>query len=150
MTAVAVDTNVLVYAVDADAPQHGPSRALADAAVQGKISAAVFPQVLLEFYAVVTDPRRVRSPLEPRAAWQQVEALSAVFRVLDPGSKALAFLGEELRRCPLKGGAVFDAFLVAQMRASGLSILVTYNLRDFAGYEGVRAVTPEALAPGNC
>ena len=54
-----VDTNVLVYALDADAPHHAVARALLEAAREGSSSLYVTPQILCEFYSIVTNARRV-------------------------------------------------------------------------------------------
>ena len=63
---ILLDANVLVYAVNADAPQHNATRAILDAALAGTIPGALVPQVLLEFFAVVTNARRVQAPLRQR------------------------------------------------------------------------------------
>ena len=61
-----IDTNVLVYALDADAPQHATSRALLEAARAGQATLYVTSQILCEFYAVVTNPRMIRSTISAR------------------------------------------------------------------------------------
>jgi len=139
------DTNVLVYAVDLEAPQHPASRALVEAVAEGRIKGAVVSQVLLEFYAVVTDRRRVRQPLQPEEAWEQVVSLNGIFRVLDAGPRAFEYLKTLLAASGVKGGDIFDAYLVAQMKALEISLLCTYNTRDFTGYDGIVARTPEEI-----
>jgi uncharacterized protein len=57
-----VDTNVLVYALDADAPQHAAARALLDAARDEGATLFVTSQILYEFYSILTNPRRVPKP----------------------------------------------------------------------------------------
>ena len=49
-----LDTNILVHAMNKDATQHGACRALLDRAVAGEIPLGVAPQVLFEYFAVVT------------------------------------------------------------------------------------------------
>lgn len=51
-----VDTNVLVYAADKTCPFHQSAKTLRDKGVAGKSSLCVCPQVLNEFFAIVTDP----------------------------------------------------------------------------------------------
>jgi predicted nucleic acid-binding protein len=63
-----VDANVLVYAVDADAPQHAASRALLQAAHDSSTTLYVTSQVLCEFYSIVTNARRVPKPRSPADA----------------------------------------------------------------------------------
>ena len=63
-----LDTNVLVYAADAGSPLHDTARQLRDRGVRGEIPLVVSPQVLLEFFAVITHPRRVQTPRSPQEA----------------------------------------------------------------------------------
>jgi predicted nucleic acid-binding protein len=50
-----IDANVLVYALDADAPQHAASRALLEAARDPSTTLYVSSQILCEFYSIVTN-----------------------------------------------------------------------------------------------
>ena len=142
---ILVDTNVLVYAVNIDAPRHESSRALVEAVQAKRMHCVLAPQVLLEFFAIITDPRRVAKPLEPQAAREQVRLLGAIFPVLDRCRQALDYFQEALAEKNVTGGDVFDAFLVARMRAGGIASICTYNVKDFAGYKGIEARTPEAF-----
>ena len=142
---ILIDTNVLVYAINADAPQHGAARAFVEAARAGRWRCGLVPQVLLEFFAVVTDKRRVASPLAPAAALEQVAVWRAIFPVFEVGEEALDHLTGVLAERAAKGGGIFDAWLVAQMRAAGMETICTYNRGDFTGYEGIRPVAPEEM-----
>lgn len=141
-----LDTNVLVYALNADAPQHAASRLVVDAALDRRVSVALVPQVLLEMFAIVTDSRRFPNPLTVPLAWEQVEALMAGLPVVEVGRDALRNLGHRLAERQVAGAAVFDAFLGAQMRAHGIATVCTYDTGGFAGLPGIEALTPEALA----
>jgi len=63
-----LDTNVIVYAADEDSPFHGGACSLRERGLTEKVSLCICPQVLSEFYAIVTDPKRVRSPISQREA----------------------------------------------------------------------------------
>ncbi len=143
---ILVDTNVLVYAVNSDAPQHAACRSLVEAVRAGALQCALVPQILLEFHAIVTDTRRVAKPLEAAQAREAIESLRSLFTVLDAGRDALGLLPEVMAEKPSVGGEVFQPWLVAQMRVLGIDRICTYNAKDFAGYKGIRAVTPEELA----
>jgi predicted nucleic acid-binding protein len=56
------DTNVPIYALDAEAPHHTAARTLLEAARDGSTTLCATPQILSEFYAVVTNARRVAKP----------------------------------------------------------------------------------------
>jgi predicted nucleic acid-binding protein len=70
-----VDTKVLVYALDADAPQHEAARALLEAGREASTTLFVTAQILCEFYSIVTNPRRVS---KPRSAADAVAAISGL------------------------------------------------------------------------
>jgi predicted nucleic acid-binding protein len=140
---ILVDTNVLVYAVNSDAPKHTSCRALVEAVRAGEVQCALVPQVLLEFHAIVTDGRRVTRPLAPETAQEVVRALRGFFPVLDACREALEYLPVVVVEKGISGGDIFDAWLVAQMRVLGIDRICTYNAKDFMGYTGIRAVRPE-------
>jgi len=68
-----VDANVLVYAFDANAPQHSASRTLLDAGRAGTTTLYVTSQALCEFYSIVTNSRRV---LKPRTVADAIAAIA--------------------------------------------------------------------------
>ena len=73
-----VDTNVLVYSASLSALQHEPSRALLDS----EIKLCITPQVLAEFYAVATNPRRVTVPFSASEARAIIEELISRLEIL--------------------------------------------------------------------
>lgn len=74
-----IDANVLVYAVNGDAPQHGPSRALLDEARVPFTKLYVSSQILCEFYSIVTNSRRVPNPRSPEEARQAISGFPRFF-----------------------------------------------------------------------
>ena len=66
--AVLIDTNVPADAAGRSSPFYSESRAFRDRGPNGAYLPCVTPQILFEFYAVVTDPRRVGPPLSPEDA----------------------------------------------------------------------------------
>jgi len=77
-----IDANVLVYAMDADAPQHAASRALLDVARDTSATLYVTSQILCEFYSIVTNARRVPKPRSPADALSAISGLLAFLHVL--------------------------------------------------------------------
>ena len=143
---ILVDTNVVVYAINQDAPQHTASRALIEAVRAGDLPCTLVPQILLEFFAIVTDGRRVARPLDTAMALDQIRVLQSIFPVRDVCREALSHLPRVLAsQARMKGGDVFDAWLVAQMLAMDINRICTYNGKDFLGYDMIRPVTPEEL-----
>jgi predicted nucleic acid-binding protein len=88
-----VDTNVLVYALFPAMRDYAASRALLDTAKAAGTNLYVAPQNLIEFFAVVTDPRRVSHPRTPDEALQAIDDLLAL-----PGLALLPVPGDLITR----------------------------------------------------
>ncbi len=145
---ILLDTNVLVYAINEDSPQHPKARAVVTAALEGAIPGVLVPQVLLEAFAVLTDRRRVKEPLAPEEAWAVLDRLCSGLRVLPVERGALDLMVELVSLRRPEAQEVFDVFLVAQMRAAGISTVCTYDLDGFRAYPGIVALTPDDLLAG--
>src|SRR3989338_3071859 len=72
-----LDTNILVYAYNADSEYHAACRALLDRAIRGELNICLAPQILFEFFAVVTNLARVTKPIIP------IEALAEMTKLVD-------------------------------------------------------------------
>lgn len=57
-----LDTNILVYAADKNSSFYQASISLRDKGLKGDIPLCICPQTLSEFFAIVTDPKRVEQP----------------------------------------------------------------------------------------
>jgi predicted nucleic acid-binding protein len=137
-----VDTNVLVYALDADSPQHAASRALLEAAKDRSTSLYVTLQILCEFYSVVTNARRVSKPQSPADALSAISGLLGFLHVLPVPAQAVEALAGLLRRHPVTGGDIFDLQIIATMQANGLRRIYTFNTDDFEAFSELSVVTP--------
>jgi uncharacterized protein len=63
------DRNLLLYAVDREAPDHATASRRWNATLSGRESVGLAWTVLLGFIRLTTNARVVRSPLSPEAAW---------------------------------------------------------------------------------
>jgi len=140
-----VDTNVLVYAFFEEAEHHHSALRLLHEAQDREVALCIAPQVLAEFYAVITDARRVTAPYRPEEALEiMIDEILAM-----PGMSLLSVPGDIvnrwaalLKRHPVTRGAVFDAQLVATMLANGVSRIYTYDRSHFERFEELEVLTP--------
>jgi predicted nucleic acid-binding protein len=137
-----VDANVLVYAFDAEAPQHLASRNLLDAARIGATTLFVTSQVLCEFYAIVTNSRRVLKPRSSADAIAAVTDLLSFLHVLPIPARSVEGWIDLLRRRPVTGGAVFDLQIVAAMLANSVKHIYTFNTDDFKPFSEIEHLMP--------
>jgi uncharacterized protein len=116
-----IDANILIYAVNSDAPQHAASRILLEAALDPAAQLHVTSQILCEFYSVITNPRRIAVASSSSEAAQMILDLLDLpgLHVMAAPAQAVNGLMELLKRHPVTGGGVFDLQIVATMAVSG-------------------------------
>lgn len=141
---ILIDTDVLIYAIQGDAPQHEASRRLVEAALRGSPLACLFPQVLLEFFAVMTDSRHLEKPVTSDEGLDLVRGYSSQLPVLQPSPAALNILLSLVSELGVRGQRIFDSSLVAQMMDAGIETICTYNTKDFINY-AIAARTPDEI-----
>ncbi len=140
---VFLDTNVLVYARFDDSPGHAQTVAFLQRLAEAGAEACISSQVLAEFYAVVTSPRRVRRPLAPAEAAQATRSyLDTGISVLYPSETTLRLALQLASARGVQGQAIFDAFIVATMLDHGVRTIVTANEADFRAFEGLTVLNP--------
>jgi predicted nucleic acid-binding protein len=131
-----VDTNVVLYADDADA---GDKRAVARALLTRLLSegsAVVSIQVLQEYFSAAT--RRLRLPAD--AARGRVEALDRLDVVALAAVDVLAAI--DLHR--LHSLSIWDALIVRAALISGCRILYSEDLQSGRRFENLEVVNPFA------
>jgi len=139
-----LDTNILVYAADQASPFHEPSRRLRNQGANGDILVAVSPQILLEFFAVITSPKRVQNPRTKEEAIEEVEkyAQSKHIRKIYPGSDILDRVLTLLKKYEATRQEIFDLHFVATMLSNDMRRLYTYNRDHFTKFTEVEVLTP--------
>lgn len=139
-----LDTNILVYAIDASSPHHVASRAVLDRAQSPDAALCVSPQSLTEFFSLVTNPRRVSSPISTEDALAAVEALLALpgLEVLPVPLDVVTRWIELCRLHPVKGAEIYDLQIVAVMLGNNVKRICTLNGSDFAPFSEIAVETP--------
>jgi predicted nucleic acid-binding protein len=134
------DTNVLVYAYDANDTR---KRDIARRLLLDRVGSGTFctsTQALSEYFSVVTTRGEVR--LGAQAAAWLVDQMPAA-AVVSPG---LATVKAAVHGCLSSGLAIWDALIVATARESGAQVLYTEDRRLLEAVNaepgGIRAVDP--------
>ena len=140
-----LDTTILVYAADESSEFHASSKLLRDQGVQGDIPVAVSPQILFEFFAVITNPRRVTQPRFPEEAHEEMEKYlqSPAILKIYPGEDILNRVIALLQQHPqITRQDIFDCVLVATMQTHGIRRIYTYNRQHFTPFADIEVRTP--------
>jgi toxin-antitoxin system PIN domain toxin len=139
---ILLDANLLIYAVNADAPLHRKAKSWLEAALSGQETVGFPWNVLLAFLRLTTRPGLFRRPLPADTAFGLVASWldqpSAV--IVHPGPRHLQVLRELLLPLGTAGNLTSDAHLAAlaiEHRAELYS-----SDADFARFHGLKWRNP--------
>lgn len=137
-----VDANVLLYAVNADAPSHDAAKAWLDGALGGREAVGFAWIVLLAFLRLATNPSVFPRPLEVDQAFGSIEGWLAqqTAVVVEPTPRHAAVLRGLLGTSGTAGNLVTDAHLAALAVEHGAE-LASFDT-DFARFPGLRWCRP--------
>lgn len=140
----AVDTNVLVHAVNPGSPFH---EACAGELARWRAQRTpwfVTWSVLYEFIRLVTHPRKMRRPVSVLEAWQAVDALLASpgLRVLTATDRHAQVARAVFEETPgLTGNLAHDAHIAILLREHGIRRIYTRDA-DFFRFPFLEPVDP--------
>jgi len=142
-----VDTNILIYVLDRESDFHQSALRVLISLSESKMGVVCW-QNLTEFYAIVTDKKRIKTPLTPQIATRELNTLLNKFslEIIGPNSRTKELWFDLLKIKDIKGQIVHDIFLAATLLSNGVKTLVTENTGDFKGVEGLRAMGLEKAA----
>lgn len=141
---ILLDTNILVHAFNRASKHQKKAAEVIRRALRDEFEGFIAPQVLYEFYAVITNPKRVEYPLSVDEAanicldlWEcrEIEKVDQTAIV----SKRVFELVKELG---LSGRKIFDCVLAVTARENGIEEVYTENVEDFRDFAFLRVLNP--------
>jgi toxin-antitoxin system PIN domain toxin len=141
---VVVDTNVLVYAADADSQWHAESRDWIEERRRRPDAWYVTWPILYEFMRVTTHPRVMRKPWSVGGAWTFVSTLLASpgLGILVPTERHAAVATQVIAEFPwLSGNLLHDTHTAVLMREHGVARICTRDA-DFRRFAFLEVVEP--------
>jgi toxin-antitoxin system PIN domain toxin len=137
-----LDANLLLYAVDENAPQNKAAAAWLTEQLNGPRRVGLPWQSLAAFLRISTHPRAFPNPLAPTTAWEQVAnwLRAPVAWIPQAGPEYSRLLGELITTHEVRGGLVTDALLAALAIEHGLTLYSTDT--DFARFTSLRWINP--------
>lgn len=117
-------------------------------ALQGHL-VCISPQVLIEYWAVVTRPRDANGlGWSTLKAEEEIESLRESYPFLMERQEVFPHWLSLVRSHDIKGKRTHDARHAAFMAAHQLEYLLTFNGSDFASFPHVKVLDPAAVAAG--
>lgn len=141
---VVVDTNILVYAADDEAPEHQKCRQLLERLRRQDGAWYLTWAICYEFLRVVTHPRVFRKPMNIRDANRFLAALqqSRALGILVPTDRHAAVLSEVIDIVPqLAGNLIHDAATAVLMKEHGIRTIISRDT-DFHRFPFLECVDP--------
>ncbi len=141
-----VDTNVLVYAADADSPHHQRCRARLEEWRRQPAAWYLTWGIVYEFLRVTTHPRVMRRPWSGQEAWRFARALLASpgLSVLVPTDRHADVASQLFAELPhLAGNLIHDAHTAVLMREHGVRRIFTRDT-DFHRFPFLEPIDPLA------
>ncbi len=139
-----VDANLLLYAVNEDAPQHAKARPWLEAVLSGPEPVGFDWTVLLAFLRLSTRAGVFPRPLSPDQAIESIASWldQPCAEVVDSAERHLEVLGMLLRPLGAGGNLVPDAHLAALALEQGAELCSCDS--DFGRFPGLRWTNPLA------
>jgi toxin-antitoxin system PIN domain toxin len=141
---ILVDANLLIYAVNQDAPLNKKAQPWLESALSGKETVGFPWNVLLAFLRLTTRPGLFRRPLHVDTAFDLVAAWldQTSATIVHPGPRHLAVLRDLLQPLGTGGNLTSDAHLAALAIEHGAELCSSDT--DFARFPGLNWRNPLA------
>jgi len=141
---ILVDANLLIYAIDADSPQHERARPWLEQALSGTAPVGLPWIVILAFVRITTRHGIMRRPLSLAHALAYVDSWlqQPCVEIVAPGELHWPILRHLLEATGTAGNLTSDAHIAALALERGAAVCSTDH--DFARFAGIRHVNPLA------
>jgi len=139
---ILIDANVLLYAYNPSAQQHGRARDWLQDTLSKPEPTGLAWITILAFLRLTTNPRVFETPFLPEEAIPIVSSWLARSNVivLQPGEHHWQIFANLLTATRARGALAMDAHLAALAIEHGASLGTTDN--DFARFPGLRVINP--------
>lgn len=141
-----LDTNILVYSVDLSLPNRSKHRSTLEILRPSEQEILyISPQIIAEFYAVVTSAKSVVNPISLPEAIARIERLVQMpnMEVLPVPSDLFSLWLSLLKQHPVSGAKVFDLMHIATMLAYNITSIYTFNADDFNWCKEIQVIIPD-------
>lgn len=138
-----IDTNILIYKFDAASIYQSEAKIfIAESLKKGKIAIAEF--TLFEFYSLITDGGKVKTPLDPFEANAIIQDFyeSEDFEVLSLLNENLYNMFSYAKEKNIKHNDVYDLKIAYTLKINGIKTIYTANTKDFKRFDFLEAINP--------
>ena len=146
---IRLDTNVVCRLAERGHPHHAPAKGATAKLEAAGHTPCLVPQVLYEYWVVVTRPVAENGlGMSTADADQAIDLWLDLFTLIRDERGILSLWRDLARQHDVKGTNAHDARLVSAMLRHGIAHLLTFNVGDFARFPEITVHTPEQVLAG--
>ena len=134
---ILIDSNILIYALNADSPKSD----LALAFLLQLKNSVIAEQNILETLRVMTHPT-FGLQLETENILDTISEILPDVHIIRPNDSTYKFFLTLLDSVPVSGNHIFDTYLVATMLSHRITSIATDNVKDFKIYSHIQVNNP--------
>lgn len=140
---IAIDSNILVYAMREDSPHHARANLLVRELAQGELPWAIPAHCLVEFTGIITHPRLYKPPTPLDDALEQIRYWRACpsLRVLSENPLFWHYFSLIAKAANVRGPEIHDVRIAALCLANGVTELWSAD-RDFKAFPELTVRNP--------
>ncbi len=138
-----IDSNVLIYALDEESEFNEIALTVIAEGEKGEFTAYISSQNLDETFAVITNPKRVNSPLSAEDALKAIKENfldNPALTIINPKANTVSKVFELSREhLPIRQ-EIFDIVLIATMLDNKVTGIITNNIEHFKRFEFLEVI----------
>lgn len=143
---IAVDSNVLCFLADPRSVFYVTANTATGRLSYRGDSLLIFPQNLIEFWAVATKPVSSNGlGFTTLQATEEITKIKTLFHLLPENHEIYPEWQRLVTVYQISGKNVHDARLVAQMNVHGIANILTFNIKDFRRFANINVIEPESV-----
>ena len=147
MSLCSLDTKILLYAANEDAPEHGICKAFLQKVAENPTDWVIADQVYLELYRALRSPKVMTNPLAADQAASHVSVLRDGLGIMHCGytSECWDRVLRHLQTEDFPYRRTHDAVLASTLLSHGVKKFYTRNIKDFASAGFQQVINPVDL-----
>lgn len=138
-----IDTNILIYAINADSPKHKKAQEFLKENIP---NLEIAHQNILETIRVLTH-KKFSNPMKLKDALDAILIISESSRIVTPDRSSFYLAIELIKRHKLSGNRIFDAYLAATALGNDIDTIATDNTKDFKRFTEIKTINPFLTTP---
>jgi len=143
MNTYLIDTNIIIYAYNLNSDLHEQALNIMQSALNNEMRAYIADKSLYEFFAIITDSKRVEEPVSVKEAVEVLNLIkSSNIKIIIPSFNTMGILLGLLEKYNIGKQRIFDFVLAAMAIDNNIETILTRNDKDFAMLDEINILNP--------